>query len=132
MRWSKQWQQEGGGRELLRLAIPLILSSSFMTLQITIDRALLSQSSSGAVAAAMPAAVLYWTFLTLLQNTASYATTFVAQYTGAGRPHRVGPAVWQALYFSVAGGVAFLGLLPLAGPLFSLGGSGEGSEEEQG
>jgi MATE family multidrug resistance protein len=105
----------------LRLAIPLILSSSFMTLQITIDRALLSQASSDAVAAAMPAAVLYWTFLTLFQNTANYATTFVAQYTGAGRPHRVGPAVWQALYFSIAGGVAFLGLLPLAEPLIRLG-----------
>jgi MATE family multidrug resistance protein len=106
----------------LRLAVPLILSSSFMTLQITVDRALLSQASSDAVAAAMPAGVLYWTFLTLLQNTAGYATTFVAQYTGAGRPQRVGPAVWQALYFSVVAGAGFLGLLPLAEPLFSLGG----------
>src|SRR5207248_10501616 len=109
-------------RVRLRLAIPLILGSSFMTLQITIDRALLSRASSDAVAASMPAAVLYWTFLTLLQNTASYATTFVAQYTGAERPHRVGPAVWQALYFSVVAGVAFLGLLPLAEPLIGLGG----------
>lgn len=122
MRWSNQWHQEGGGRELLGLALPLILSSSFMTLQITVDRALLSQASSDAVAAAMPAGVLYWTFLTLFQNTAGYATTFVAQYTGAGRSHRVGPAVWQALYFSVVAGVAFLGLLPLAGPLIRLGG----------
>ncbi|HLJ91897.1 MAG TPA: MATE family efflux transporter [Gemmataceae bacterium] len=122
MRWSEQWHQEGGGRELLRLAVPLILSSSFMTLQITIDRALLSQASSDAVAASMPAAVLYWTFVTLLQNTANYATTFVAQYTGAGRPNRVGPAVWQALYFSVAAGTAFLVLWPLARPLISLGG----------
>jgi MATE family multidrug resistance protein len=121
VRWSERWHQEGGGRELLQLAIPLILSSSFMTLQITIDRALLSQASSDAVAAAMPAAVLYWTFLALFQFTANYATTFVAQYVGAERPHRVGPAVWQALYFSVAGGVAFLGLLPIAGHLFSLG-----------
>jgi MATE family multidrug resistance protein len=104
------------------LAIPLILSSSFMTLQITIDRALLSQASSDAVAAAMPAALVYWTFLTLLQNTAGYATTFVAQYTGAGRPERVGPAVWQALYFSIVAGIAFLGLLPLAAPLMNLGG----------
>jgi MATE family multidrug resistance protein len=106
----------------LRLAIPLILSSSFMTLQITIDRALLSRASSDAVAASMPAAVLYWTFLTLFQNTSNYATTFVAQYTGAGKQHRVGPAVWQALYFSIVAGVAFLGLLPLAEPLIGLGG----------
>jgi MATE family multidrug resistance protein len=100
----------------------LILSNSFLTLQITVDRALLSKSSSEAVAAAMPAALLYWTPLTLLQNISNYATTFVAQYTGAGRPHRVGPAVWQALYFSLAAGLGFLALLPLAGPVVALGG----------
>lgn len=122
MRLTQRWRQEGGGRELMRLALPLILSSSFLTLQITIDRALLSRYSSEAVAAAMPAALLYWTFLTLVQNTASYATTFVAQYTGAKRPERVGPAIWQALYFSLAAGTAFLGLIPLAKPLIHQGG----------
>jgi MATE family multidrug resistance protein len=120
--WKERWQQEGGGRELLRLALPLILSSSFLTLQLFIDRVLLSRASSAAVAASMPAALLYWTLLTLLQNTASYATTFVAQYTGAGRLHRVGPAVWQSLYFSVVAGLVFLALLPLAHSLVALGG----------
>src|SRR4051794_35358872 len=112
---------EGGFREMIRLALPLILSSSFMTLQITLDRILLSQYSTDAVAAAMPAALLYWTILALVQNTASYATTFVAQYTGAGRPERVGPSVWQALYFSLGAGVLFLGLIPAAPWLMSLG-----------
>ena len=112
----------GGARELVRLALPLILSNSFWALQIAIDRAFLSRLSNDAVAAAMPAALLFWTPLTLLQNTANYATTFVAQYVGAGRLRRVGPAVWQALYFAVAAGVAFLGLYPLARPLMALGG----------
>jgi MATE family multidrug resistance protein len=120
--WKETWAQEGGGRELLRVALPLILSSSFLTLQLTIDRALLSQASSDTVAASIPAALLYWTPFTLLQNIAAYATTFVAQYTGAGRHRRVGPAVWQALYFSVAAGIAFLGLIPLADSLVALGG----------
>ncbi len=117
MAWTQRWRDEGGGRDLLRLALPLILSSSFLTLQITIDRALLAQWSSDAIAAAMPAALFYWTPFVLLQNTANYATTFVAQYTGAGRPHRVGPAVWQALYFAVFAGIAFLALLPLIDPV---------------
>ena len=121
MTWKQRWRQEGGGRELLRLALPLILSSSFLTLQISIDRALLSHFSSDAVAAAMPAAMLYWTPFLLLQNIANYAMTFVAQYTGAGRPERVGPAVWQALYFAVVAGVAFIGLWPLAPHLAALG-----------
>ena len=34
--WHQRWQEQGGGRELLRLAWPLILSNSFWTLQITL------------------------------------------------------------------------------------------------
>jgi MATE family multidrug resistance protein len=120
--WKQHWQREGGGQELLRVAVPLILSSSFLTLQLTIDRAMLSQASSDTVAAAIPAALLYWTPLTLLQNIAGYATTFVAQYTGAGRHQRVGPAVWQALHFSLVAGIAFLAFIPLADQLVALGG----------
>lgn len=129
MMLTKLWREEGGGRELLRLAIPFILSSSFMTLQITIDRALLSRASSDAVAASMPAAALYWTIFTLLQNTANYATTFVAQYIGAGRPQRVGPVIWQSLYFSIATGLLFILLRPLAGSLMALGGHSSAIQE---
>lgn len=120
--WRTRWGEEGGGRELLRLALPLILSNSVWTLQVFIDRVLLSRYSSDAVAAAVPAIGVWWTVFVLLQYTANYATTFVSQYQGAGRPERIGPAVWQSLYFSVVGGIAFLGLIPLAEPVFSRGG----------
>src|SRR5262245_52009252 len=90
------WSRPGGELEVLRIALPLILANGFMTIQLTIDRVLLSWLSSEAVAATMPAVMLFWTPLALLQATANYATTFVAQYTGAGRPERVGPATWQS------------------------------------
>jgi MATE family multidrug resistance protein len=122
MTWNERWRRDGGGRELMRLALPLILSSSFWTLQITIDRILLAHHSKAAISAAMPAALLLWTPLTLLQNTCNYATTFVAQYLGAGRKQRIGPAVWQALYCAVAGGLAFLALRPLAPAIVAWGG----------
>src|SRR5262249_47413995 len=121
MGFGERWNRDGGVRELLRLALPLVLSSSFMTLQLTINRALLSRFELHAVAAAFPAALLYWTPFSLLQNIAGYASTFVAQYVGARRPERVGPTIWQALYFSIVAGIAFLGLLPLAVPLVRLG-----------
>jgi MATE family multidrug resistance protein len=97
----------------------LILSNSVWTLQVFIDRVLISHHSSDAVAATMPAVVLWWTVFVLLQYTANYATTFVSQYFGAGRPERIGPAVWQSLYFSMPAGLAFLGLIPLAEPVFA-------------
>jgi MATE family multidrug resistance protein len=116
------WHGAGGGREVLRVAWPLILSNSFWALQISLDRALLGHAGEDLMAAATAAAFLFWTPLTLLQFTAGYATTFVAQYTGAGQPRRVGPAVWQALHFAAVTGLAFLLLLPLAGPLIVLAG----------
>jgi MATE family multidrug resistance protein len=116
------WSAPGGGRELIRLALPLILSNSIWTLEITTDRIFLSWLGEDHVGAAMAAAMLFWTPLCLLQATAAYATTFVAQYVGAGRPERVGPVVWQALYFSVLAGLAFLGLLPLVESIVALGG----------
>lgn len=112
----------GGSRELLALAAPLVLSQGFMTLQITIDRVLLSRHDPDEVAAAFPAALLYWLPFGLLQGTAGYVSTFVAQYMGAGRPHRVGPAVWQGLHFAIAAGLLFLLLVPLAPTLVALGG----------
>src|SRR5262249_53556197 len=99
---ERTWHQPGSTGELIRLAWPLIVSNGFMTLQLTIDRVFLSWLSSDAVAAAMPAVMLFWTVFALPQNTAGYVTTFVAQYVGADRPHRVGPAVWQSLYISLA------------------------------
>lgn len=116
-----RWHGPGGWRELLRLAVPFVLSNSFLTLQIFIDRVFLSQLGSDAVGAAMAAVLLFWTPSILLQSIAGYATTFVAQYTGAGRPERVGAAVWQALYFSVLSGVGFLGLVPLTESLVAIG-----------
>jgi MATE family multidrug resistance protein len=130
--WRERWNTEGGAAELLRLAVPLILSNSVWTLQVIVDRVLLSRYSSDAVAATMPAVALWWTVFILLQFTANYATTFVSQYKGAGRPERIGPAVWQALYFSVPAGLLFLGLIPLAQPAFAAVGHVSAIQELEG
>src|SRR5262245_53494998 len=118
--------EPGGWAETWRLAWPLILSNSFWTLQITIDRIMLGQLGSSVVGAAMAAAVVFWTPLALLQFTASYAATFVAQYGGAGRKERAGPAVWQAVWFSLVTGLAFLVFVPFADELIALGGHSSG------
>jgi MATE family multidrug resistance protein len=115
----------GGIRELLRLAWPLIVTNSFFTLQIFIDRILLSHASSEAVGASMVAVMLFWAPVALLQWTANYATTFVAQYVGAGQLRRVGPVVWQSLYFSLGGGVLFMLLSPLVRYLIAVTGHTE-------
>ncbi|MBI1917320.1 MAG: MATE family efflux transporter [Planctomycetes bacterium] len=115
-------REPGGARELLRVAWPLVLSNSFLTLQLTLARVLLSRVGTPELAASLSAAMIFWTPMTLLQFTVNYATTFVAQYTGAGQPQRVGPAVWQALHLAGAGGVAFLAFVPVTDSLIALAG----------
>jgi MATE family multidrug resistance protein len=111
----------GGSRELLKLALPLIVSQSFMTVQVFVDTILLSWHNPREMAASFPAVMWYWLFFGVLQVTAGYTSTFVAQYTGANRPHRVGPAVWQGIYFAVTAGLLFLMVVPLAPWLMVLG-----------
>lgn len=112
----------GGTRELLLLAGPLIVSQSFMTVQVFVDTILLSWHSRLEMTASFPAVMWFWLPFGLLQVTAGYTSTFVAQYTGAGRPQRVGPAVWQGIHFALAAGFAFLVIAPLSPWLISLGG----------
>ncbi|MBM3995555.1 MAG: MATE family efflux transporter [Planctomycetes bacterium] len=111
----------GGSWELLRLAAPLIVSQSFMTVQVFVDTILLAHHDSLEMTASFPAVMWFWLPFGLLQVTAGYTSTFVAQYTGAGRSYRVGPAVWQGIHFAMIAGLAFMLMAPAASFLISLG-----------
>src|ERR1700761_1244146 len=114
--------EPGGSRELLKLALPLVVSQSFMTVQVFVDTLLLSWHDPREMAASFPAVMWYWLPFGLLQVTAGYVSTFVAQYTGAGRPGRVGPAVWQGIHFGVVAGLVMLLLIPAAPLVIGIGG----------
>jgi MATE family multidrug resistance protein len=108
----------GRWKTILNIAWPLIVANSFWNLQMTIDRLFLADYSTEAMGAAIAVMGIFWTPMALLQQTASYVTTFVAQYFGAKRNNMIGPAVWQSIYLSLIGGVLFMGFIPLAKPLF--------------
>jgi len=115
----------GGSRELLSLALPLIVSQSFMTVQFFVDTHLLARHDPLEMAATLPAMMWFWLGFGFLQVTAGYTSTFVAQYTGAGRPRRIGPAVWQGVHFALVTGLLFLLMAPAATDLIALGGHSE-------
>ena len=116
----RRWNAEGGYREVLVLAAPLIVSTGSLALQEFVDRMFLSWYSPVAIAAAMPAGILYFTLISLFLGTAGYVNTFVAQYHGAGRLERIGPALWQGLYVALGGGLVMLALAPASTALFAL------------
>ena len=117
---SRWWRGAGGYREFLVIAIPLILSTGTWSIQHFVDRMFLSWYSHEAIAAAMPAGLLNFTIMSLFIGTTSYVNTFVAQYYGAARYHRIGPALWQGMYVSVLGTLALVCFVPFSWSIFTL------------
>lgn len=118
--FKARWPGEAGYRQLLKVAFPLVVSSGSTSLMLFIDRMLLSWYSDEAIAATLPAGLLHWTLICSFFGLAMYTSTFVAQYTGARRPERVGAAIWQGLYLCVIGSLALPALSPFADAFFAL------------
>lgn len=91
-------------RRILVLAAPLVLSSTGLMLMQVIDAIFLARYSKEALAASVTAGLAGWSACALFVGLAGYTSVFVAQYIGAGRPDRVGAAVWQGIWFSVVAG----------------------------
>jgi multidrug resistance protein, MATE family len=116
------WARPCGGRDVLRLAIPLIVSTASWTVMNFVDRMFLLWHSTESMAAAMPAGMLHFALVCFPLGVASYVNTFVAQYHGAGRPDRVGPAVWQGVRIGLVCVPLYLAVIPLAPWMFRLAG----------
>jgi len=111
---SSWWGRPAGHKEVLKVALPLIVTTAFWSLQWFIDRVFLMHYSTDAIAAALPAGMLQWTLVCFPMGIASYVTTFVAQYYGAQRPQRIGLAVAQGIRFGWAMTPVLLLAIPLA------------------
>ena len=112
----------GGAAEVWRISYPLVLSHMSFTLQTFIDRVFLTWYSSEAVAGAVAGLFITWGVMGLFIATGEYVTTFVAQYHGAGRPERIGGAIWQGIYFAIGAGLVLAGLSPTVQAVFDWAG----------
>jgi len=117
-----RWQGPGGCAQVLRIALPLILSTSAHSLQMFIDRTFLMWYSRDAMSGAMFAGIASFAISSLFFGIATYVNTFVAQYSGAKRYDRVGPALWQGIYFSILAGALLMLLAAVSRQLFARSG----------
>ncbi|MBU2596664.1 MAG: MATE family efflux transporter [Planctomycetes bacterium] len=111
---------EGGYFEVLKIAFPLILSTSAMTVQMFVDRVFLMWLDRDAMSAAMMGGILSFVPFSFFLGTVTYASTFVSQYDGAKMRNRIGPAVWQSIYFSIAAGLIMASIALFARPIITL------------
>jgi MATE family multidrug resistance protein len=119
------WLRPGGGREVLRVSAPLVVSSLSWTIMTFIDRIMLNWVSGTAMTAAFTSSAAWFAMLSLPLGVCSYANTFVAQYDGAGEPLRIGRVFWQAVWVALGFAPLVLLAIPLAPWAFSLAGHGD-------
>lgn len=108
----------GSLKELLRIAFPLVVSSSSQSLMHVLDRIFLAWHSEAELAASVPAGLTNWTIISFAFGTALYCNVFVAQYFGAGNKDRVTAVIWQGVYAAIAMGLLLLFCLPFAPAIF--------------
>ena len=109
---------EGSLAELLTLAVPLMLSTGSHSLMQWFDRLFLTRLGNDELGAAFSAGMMLWSIIAIPLGTLGYASTFVAQYHGAGDDGAARSSVWQSFWLSLVAGSLLLGFIPLAGPIF--------------
>ena len=117
-RLGRLWRGDAGGKEVLALGFPLILSMMSVTIQHFVNRIFLTWWSAEAVAGVTTGGFAIYVLTGLFNGTAEYATPFVSQYVGAKREDRIGAVVYQAAYFASLAGVIGWLLSYFVTPLF--------------
>jgi len=105
--------QPGGYREMLRIALPLVISTGSFTVMQFVDRIFLTRYSADAIQAALPSGLLAFTLICIFSGVAGYVNTFVAQFHGAGDPRGAARATAQALFFALFAWPLMLALTPV-------------------
>jgi MATE family multidrug resistance protein len=113
---------ESNYRSVLTVSLPLVLSMAATTVMEFTDRVFLANYSLDAIAAALPAGITAFLFLTFFSGISAYMNVFIAQYKGADAEKRIGACLWQAIYFSTLSAGLLLALSLAAEPIFRLGG----------
>ncbi|MGD9636300.1 MAG: MATE family efflux transporter, partial [Pirellulales bacterium] len=116
------WSRPSGGRELSRVAAPLVISSLSWTVMTFVDRMMLNWVSGTAMSGAFSGSMVWFVVVCLPLGIAMYANTFIAQYFGSNQKERIGLAVWQAVGIAVGFAPLMLATIPLAPTIFSYAG----------
>ncbi len=109
-------------RELLRIAVPLIITSASFTVQNFCDRMFLAWYSPAALQAAVPAGILFFTLVCGFMATAAFANSLVAQYYGSGDLHSCSRSVAQAVLLALFSFPLILLLIPVGLWMLSVSG----------
>ncbi len=116
--FQRHLEGPGGIREMLVIALPMVVSSACDTIMIFTDRLFLSRIGSEQMSAAMVGGLTSFMLTTFFLGLTGYCTALVAQYFGAGRKDRCATVLTQGLIVCAAAYPVILASRPAASLLF--------------
>ena len=112
--------QSGGVRELLAIALPMVVSHACDTVMTFTDRLFLSRLGPEQMNAAMAGGLTCFMLTTFFLGLTGYTTALVAQFLGAGQKRRGAVAVTQAMLIALLAWPLILLARPLVYWLFDM------------
>ena len=87
--------------EVLRIALPLVVSTGTFSVVLFMDRTLLLWHDGISMSAAMAGGNLFWVCLCLPIGIVSMTGAVISQHIGAGQEKLVGKLLWQGVWLSI-------------------------------
>ena len=112
------WRRPAGGREVLIVALPLVVSSLSWTVMTFVDRMFLYSISESAMSASFTGSVIWFALICFPLGICSYTNTFVSQYFGDDQPRQIGPSMWQGVWTAILFAPIVMIAIPLAPIVF--------------
>lgn len=113
----------GGIRELLVIALPMVISSACLVVMTFTDRLFLSKLGPEQMAAAMGGGLTCFMMMTFFMGMTNFSTALVAQNLGSGRKEKCAYVFTQALIICIAAYPIILLLRPIGPWIFSVSGT---------
>jgi MATE family multidrug resistance protein len=111
-------------RDVLRIALPMIVATSSATIMQFVDALMVSRVGAEETTAVVPAGISVFVFMAFLIGILSCTSTFVGQCFGAGNNADCARYAWQGVYIAVVSGFVVTLLWPAAPHIFAAFGHG--------
>ena len=105
--------EPGSIKLLLKIALPLIITTSSQSIMQFVDRMFLAWYSADTLAACLPAGLMSFAIISFFMGTCGYTSVFVATYYGQKRYARLSIALWQGVILGLISGLIILALTPV-------------------
>jgi MATE family multidrug resistance protein len=114
MKFFKDNPPKGGVQEMLIIAFPMVLSMSFDTFLVFMNRMFLSKLGSDYMNAALTGGLMEFVVVVFFNGVVGYSAAMVAQNLGAQKTARCSLVLSQAVFMAICSYPVVLALVPLS------------------